>query len=486
MAEQYKYMPDGAAVSPSDERYAGASFDAPAPTPTVIPTNSSASLYYPPSNTPTQTINGSNAYWKNDKGDVFRTKDNQHVTMGNADPTLDWNKLGLNIDHINLQGPAKVIGGAGDVRSEVNNMGVDIENGLAEFGVKKPTDDVSTVLKEMQDDMDKRREQLAQRDKEDTAAIDKSFANTEEQLKISQEEEMAKMEGRTRIGGFITQFEQQDILKAARLNRLEVASLQAQRQSALQTARRAYQDQDYQVARDQLTLAKDIEKQTYDRQQDYFNNVIKYKNMSTPLKDATEALQKFATQAAITYASGFKDLQPADWLEMTPSELQTRIQNSDEYKKEIAGEGKPASYEEYEFLLKNGSIPKGTSYVGFQRMKATQYGTEGSGGGKGSTVFAGVNTSDTTLNVIDGVTNLDELTPTEKEKAKIELRKMGFYSSTVPAWFKKSVEEQKQTSFTPAALSKIWEATRNEVTKGGTKSSSSSSSTTAPPWTVKK
>lgn len=50
--------------------------------------------------TPPQTTNGNNAYYKIGN-DVYRTSDNAAVTMGNTDPSLDWNKLGLNIDHLN-------------------------------------------------------------------------------------------------------------------------------------------------------------------------------------------------------------------------------------------------------------------------------------------------------------------------------------------------------------------------------------------------
>lgn len=53
-----------------------------------------------------QATNGNNAYYKEWNSetktwDIKRVSDNANVTMGNADPTLDWNKLGLNVDHIN-------------------------------------------------------------------------------------------------------------------------------------------------------------------------------------------------------------------------------------------------------------------------------------------------------------------------------------------------------------------------------------------------
>ena len=51
--------------------------------------------------TPPQATNGNNAYYKDANNNVFRTSDNQPVKQGSPDPSLDWNKLGLNIDHIN-------------------------------------------------------------------------------------------------------------------------------------------------------------------------------------------------------------------------------------------------------------------------------------------------------------------------------------------------------------------------------------------------
>ena len=51
--------------------------------------------------TPPQATNGNNAYYKDANNNVFRVSDNQPVKQGSPDPSLDWNKLGLNVDHIN-------------------------------------------------------------------------------------------------------------------------------------------------------------------------------------------------------------------------------------------------------------------------------------------------------------------------------------------------------------------------------------------------
>lgn len=53
--------------------------------------------------TPSQATNGNNAYYKDAQGNVFRASDNAHVTMGNSDSSLDWNKLGLNVAHLNTK-----------------------------------------------------------------------------------------------------------------------------------------------------------------------------------------------------------------------------------------------------------------------------------------------------------------------------------------------------------------------------------------------
>lgn len=301
---------------------------------------SNASLYYPPTGSEQTGLYRVPTQGKGPNGEIIYDvfENGQHI----KDPN-DTRLRGVDINLLKEgTAPTKfqskfnpIVGSGSSVRSEVNNMGTDIANGLSEFGINKPSEGVDNALTEFQTEMDTRREQLAQRNKEDTSAIDKSYANAEDELKLAQEDEMAKLEGRTRIGGFITQFEQKDILKAARLNRLEISSLQAQRQTALQTANRAYQDQDYQVARDQLTLAKDIEKEARDKQQQYFDNIIKYKNMSTPIIEANEAVQKYAIDSIQKYRSGFVDISAEDIPSLTLADIQARILKSKEYKTEL-------------------------------------------------------------------------------------------------------------------------------------------------------
>ena len=78
------------------------------------------------------------------------------------------------------------------------------------------------------------------------------------------------------------------------------------------------------------------------------------------------------------------------------------VSNLPEFKKV---EKEPASVEEYNYLLKNGLIPKGTSYLGYQSLKATQYGTEGSTTNTGGGTINGVKVGSATMNVLEGSQN---------------------------------------------------------------------------------
>ena len=239
---------------------------------------------------------------------------------------------------LGLPGDSSVIGSSDRVRTGYENLGGDITKGLAQFGINEPTSNLDQIIKDSGiQDVTARREQLAGREKEDTALIEKSFATAKGEQQLAQEEALGKAEGRTRIGGFITKMETDDIQKLQRGFRLESAALEGNRQQALQAARRAYQDQDYQAAKDQLQLAKDIEKDIYDKKQDYFQNILRYNAMETPLTRANKATQDFVIESMQKYPSGFKDLETTDLLNMSLKDVQDRILNSDEYKRESSG-----------------------------------------------------------------------------------------------------------------------------------------------------
>ena|SRR3990167_4954801 len=283
-----------------------------------------------------------------------------------------------------------IVSDASGPRSDIESLGNDINKGLAEFGITPPDDGSDGIVDKMLSDFKIRESELAKREAEDKAAIEKGFAGSKEELQISQEEELAKAEGRTRIGGFLTRMEVEDIQKMQRLHRLELSAFEGQKQQALQTAQRAYSDQNYQLAKDQLNLVKSIEEQTYARKQDYFNNVLKFKQMSTPIMEAEQAVQDYALKALMTYRSGFTDLKTEDIPRLTLAEIQRRILSSKEYQAELAQPSTdgPAIQQEYEYAKSQGY--KGT-FIQYQALKASQFGTE-----KGDTPVSALTTAQRT------------------------------------------------------------------------------------------
>lgn len=372
-----------------------------------------------------------------------------------------------------------LVGGSDRIQAQMNDMNTQIKNGLAQYSITPPETDITKIMGPMNDILKSYQDTLKDRNTQDTANIDKSFQNQEEQLKISQDEQVAQAEGRTRIGGFFTQLEAQDILKMKRQFDLDMSSLKGQHQQALQTANRAYEDGNFNLAKEQLQNAKDAEAQINQRQQAYFQDVQAYNQMSTPVKAMKDAQLQTITGLIQKYPDAFADVlnDPAKMLDMTGQEVMHRVMGSDSYKRELSQGKAPdtigsASTGFYSWNSKTGKWDK---VVGAAPTTAA--------GGSGS--IGGQNVSASTLNVIDGSRSLSDYTTSERTDIEADLRKIGFFSATVPAWFKTEANTHANMSLTPDALSKLWEATRKKITSYSSKSSSSSAAG-SPPWLTPK
>ena len=198
------------------------------------------------------------------------------------------------------------------IQTGVDKTKTDIEKDLATLGITPPEEDKTTkVVEDQLALLEKRQADLDKRRTEDIARIEKQFEATEGEQKIAQEEALAKAEGRTRIGGVITHMEVQDIQNLQRKFRLENIALEGQKATALQTATRAYEDQNFELAETSLRSARQAEEDITKKKQQYFDNVIKmqayYERLNKPINTANEADQK----------------QALDWLESAPSVAKT-------------------------------------------------------------------------------------------------------------------------------------------------------------------
>lgn len=78
---------------------------------------------------------------------------------------------------------------------------------------------------------------------------------------------------------------------------------------------------------------------------------------------------------------------------------------------------------------------------------------EGDGGGGGEEP-GGI--SDTTKNVIDGVQDIEDLTPSEQQKTRDELRQIGLFEDQAPEWFTELLEGTRAQSLLPEEIQETW------------------------------
>ena len=220
----------------------------------------------------------------------------------------------------------------------------DIKKGLTDIGMAPPEDKTDALVTKQLDDLKKRQEEMDKRREADIARLEKSYATAGEELDISQKEALAKAEGRTRIGGFITKMETDDLQALQRKFRLETVSLEGQKSEAILAAQRAYDDQDFKLAQTQLEVAQKAGQDLYNRKQDYFDNIIKmqnyYEKLNKPIKDAEQADVDMALSMFEAAPSAFEDIKPSDIAlgKTSYGEILTRYLDSPEYALEIRGQ----------------------------------------------------------------------------------------------------------------------------------------------------
>ena len=332
--------------------------------------------------------------------DIFETETGRHIKEDEAKTAGLFTPEGLSADVQRVESPrpgvkteadfatlagTSLVASSTPFRKDGVKTGTEIDDFASKLGIEPPQNNISDISKEIIAGIKSRQTDLAKREQEDIANIEKSFATGSEELKLAQEEETKRREGRTRIGGFLVKSEVDDLETMYRQHRVETANLLNQKQTLISQAQRAWADGDFKLSQELLSNAKDIEKEEQKKKQDYFDNVIKaqalHERLQKPIKDAEKADIDQAIDWMEKAPSAFKDIKPSDIAlgKISFGEIQARYLDSNEYAKSLEKEA-PASVEEYNYLLKNGQIPKGTSYIDYEKMKATQFGTEGEDG----------------------------------------------------------------------------------------------------------
>lgn len=190
-------------------------------------------------------------------------------------------------------------------RNDITDLGTDITTTLEGFGITKPEDSTfDDYMKDYEKENKARDAEIAKRRTEDVAGINTDYTNATEELKMSQEDALAKAEGRTRIGGFFTQLEQKDILNMQRQHRLELSALTSKKVDAIQAANRAYQDEDYKLAKELRDEAKNAEKEIYNRKKDFYNFI---ESAAQEKRTATKFVQEQAQSKVNTMLESIKN-----------------------------------------------------------------------------------------------------------------------------------------------------------------------------------
>ena len=74
---------------------------------------------------------------------------------------------------------------------------------------------------------------------------------------------------------------------------------------------------------------------------------------------------------------------------------------------------------------------------------------------------------DSTRNVIQGVTTIDDLSSAEKEKVKTDLRELGFYEEEAPEWYIEMENANAGQTVVPEVIKESWEEYRQGIIGGG-------------------
>lgn len=266
--------------------------------------------------------------------------------------------------NLNLQ--PGVISDTSDKKAEITQTGTDINKMMSPAITLPSTEVLNKTLDQITKQMEERRKQLETRRTEDVMGIEKGFETTRGELELKQEKEFEQATGRIRTGGFFTSMERDQLLDLQRAHRLEIANLEGQKFSILNQAKRAYEDQDFDLAKEQLQLVRDIEKESYSRNQQYFQNIMQtqrfWKEMNKPIIEAEQADVDQLLSYMELAPSVFLDIRPSDIMlgRITRGEIISRYLDSKEYQTglvqrgAIGGGGINRSVESWANLLATG------------------------------------------------------------------------------------------------------------------------------------
>src|SRR3990167_9912209 len=213
--------------------------------------------------------------WTRDASGTVLDASGNHITYESLQKGPDGKPL-VNLDLLPLRpvadanADADIISDTSEQQSEIKTQNQKLQEQLAGLGIEPPEDTVSPLIEEVLKGLRDRAKEMDAREKEDIESIKKSYEVAGEEQKISQEEALAKAEGRVRYGGFITKMETDEIQDLQRKFRLENMALEGQKSVALLSAQRSYNDSDFELAQLQLEAAQKADEDLTQKKQQYF------------------------------------------------------------------------------------------------------------------------------------------------------------------------------------------------------------------------
>lgn len=298
------------------------------------------------------------------------------VTTTNAAVNLNnLNNTGINTT---AAGTGSVIGTSAPVVAQENNTIKDLQNLV--------TNDTTANAKAHQDYLDMIKTQtdaLEARRTNEINNINNSFDSTKTQLKDTQAHEVGTFSATLqRIGGYLGDSASASgaMINLNQKHTYEINDLEAKRQAALQAAKTAVDDKEFQLAQAKVQEAKDYAKQIQDSKQTYFDNAIKIMNTqssqaaaaNTATKNKLDTLSTAVIPHLVDQLNTTTDPKAKEALIQTYADnygFDTNTINSlvNNYKQEQI-KASPEVVKEYEFY-KNQTGYSG-SILDYQRVKA--------------------------------------------------------------------------------------------------------------------
>lgn len=130
---------------------------------------------------------------------------------------------------------------------------------------------------------------------------------------------------------------------------------------------------------------------------------------------------------------------------------------------EVMGAGSGISREELIQLSREGKVthmggplPDFLKDVVAEAKDAGKETKDAVGGG----TIGGINVSDITLDVLQGIKTMDTLEETDRAVVESELDQLGFNSDAPPKWF---IDASREDGVSPEEVDSVWNETRNEI-----------------------